>query len=248
MRRYLLLLLCLCPLTAWAGPPYLTDDPDPVDYRTFEIIPAFTLDRARDGDEESLPTADFNYGIWPDMHLNIQSEFTREAPSSGPSESGLGDLRVALKWRFHKEMDDSPEIAIYPAVILPTGDAAKGLGNGQVSYQFPVWLEKNWGQGWSSYGGAGWTLNRAPGQRDYWYGGWQLQRQLSDAWNLGGEIYSQGATGVGAAGWTALNLGGAYKLDPHASIIFSFGQSFAGASQALGYLGVDFTWGQGNKP
>jgi hypothetical protein len=243
MRLRLLLLLCLCPLAAWAGPPYLTDDPDPVDYQTFEIIPAYTLDRAHDGSEIDGPIADFNYGIWPDMHLNIQGGFAHVMPDDGPSEFGVGDLRVALKWRFLKETDDRPEIAIYPAVILPTGNGAKGLGNGQVSYQFPIWLEKNWGQGWSSYGGGGWTLNRAPGQRDYFYGGWQVQKQLSDAWNLGGEVYSQGASSAGAAGWTALNLGGGYKLNPHASIIFSFGHSFAGASQALGYLGVDFTWG-----
>jgi hypothetical protein len=242
MRLRPLLLLTLCPLTAWAGPPYLTDDPDPVDYQTVEIIPAFTLDRARDGDEESAPTADFNYGIWPDMHLNIQGGFTREVPENGPSEFGIGDLRVALKWRFHKETDDSPEIAIYPAVVLPTGDANKGLGNGQVSYQFPIWLEKNWGQGWSSYGGGGWTLNRAPRQRDYFYCGWQVQKQLNDAWNLGGEIYSQGSTGTGAAGWTALNLGGGYRFNGHTSLIFSVGHSFAGASNALGYLGVDLTW------
>ncbi|HEY3859174.1 MAG TPA: transporter [Gammaproteobacteria bacterium] len=242
MRLRPLLLLSLCPMAAWAGPPYLTDDPDPVDYQTFEIIPAYSLDRASDGEEIDGPVADFNYGIWPDMHLNIQGGFVHALPEDGPSEFGIGDLRVALKWRFHKETDDSLEVAIYPAVILPTGNASKGLGNGQVSYQFPVWMEKNWGQGWSSYGGGGWTLNRAPGQRDYFYGGWQVQKQLTDTWNLGGEIYSQGSTGAGTAGWTALNLGGGYKLDKNASVIFSFGHSFAGASNALGYFGVDITW------
>lgn len=244
MRRYLLPLLCFCPFAAYAGPPYLTDDPDPVDYGTFEIIPAYSADRAHDGTEIDGPVADFNYGIWPEMHLNIGPGLVRTLPAGGPSSHGFGDTRVALKWRFVQETDDRPEIAIYPAVELPTGNASKGLGNGQVWYQFPLWLEKNWGQGWSSYGGAGWTLNRAPGQRDYWYGGWQIQKQLSDRWNLGGEVYSQGATAAGTAGWTALNLGGGYKLGSHASLIFSFGHSFAGASQALGYVGVDFTWGE----
>ena len=244
MKRPLLLaMLCgLWTTASWAGPPYLTDDPDPIDHQTFEIIPAFTLDRASDGEEIAGPVADFNYGIWPDMHLNIQGGFSHDLPDGGDSETGISDLRVALKWRFHKETDYSPEIAIYPAVILPTGSAARGLGNGQVSYQFPIWFEKNWSGGWSSYWGAGWTLNRAPGQRDYLYGGWQLQKQLTDTWNLGGEIYSQGSTGTGAAGWTAVNLGGGYKLNNSTSLIFSVGHSIAGASQALGYVGVDFLW------
>jgi hypothetical protein len=241
--RLLIPLLCLCPLAAYAGPPYLTDDPDPVDYRTFEIIPAYTLDRARDSSEIDGPVADFNYGIWPDMHLNIQGGFVHVLPEDGPSESGVGDLRVALKWRFLKETDDRPEIAFYPAVELPAGSATRGLGNGQVWYQFPFWLEKNWGSGWSSYGGGGWTLNRAKGMRDYFYGGWQIQKQLNDTWNLGGEVYSQGTLGIGFGGYTALNLGGGFKLDDHASLIFSFGHSFAGASNALGYIGVDLTWG-----
>ena len=240
--RLFLLLLCLAPGAAWAGPPYLTDDPDPIDYHTFEIIPAFTVDRASDGEEIAAPVADFNYGLAPNMHLNIGPGIVRTLPADAPSQSGLGDTRVALKWRFHKETDDSPEIAVYPAMELPTGSASRGLGNGQVWYQFPIWFEKNWRGGWSSYWGAGWTLNRAPGQRDYFYGGWQFQKQFNDTWNLGGEVYSQAASAVGSAGWTALNLGGGYKLTDHASVIFSFGHSFAGASQALGYLGVDFTW------
>lgn len=240
--RLAALLLCLVPLAAIAGPPYLTDDPDPIDYGTFEIIPAFTVDRASDGEEIAGPVADFNYGIAPDMHLNVGPGIARTLPADAPSQSGLGDTRVALKWRFHQETDDSPEIAIYPAMELPTGNASRGLGNGQVWYQFPIWFEKTWRGGWSSYWGAGWTLNHAPGQRDYFYGGWQLQKQLSDTWTLGGEVYSQGASAMGAAGWAALNLGGGYKLTGDASVIFSFGHSFAGASQALGYLGIDFTW------
>jgi len=227
---------------AWAGPPYLTDDPDPVDYRTYEVIPAYSVDRANDGEEIAGPVADFNYGLAPDMHLNIGPGWVRALPGGGPAESGLGDTRVALKWRFHAETEGSPEIAIYPAVELPTGSADRGLGNGQAWYQFPVWFGKRWTNTWSSYWGAGWTLNRAPGQRDYFYGGWQLQRQLGDDWNLGGEVYSQGADAVGSAGWTALNLGGGYRLSDGASLIFSFGHSFAGASHALGYIGVDFTW------
>jgi hypothetical protein len=239
MRRCLLLISLLAtPLLTHAGPPYLTDDPDPVEYGHLEVIPFYALDRAADGSEIQGPGADISYGLAPDMHLNLVPVFIRSSPDGGPSAYGFGDFRMALKWRFVHETDDRPEIAFYPAVVFPTGNAAKGLGNGQVSYQFPFWLEKNWGTGWSSYGGGGWTLNRAPGQRDYFYGGWQVQKQLGASWNLGGEIYSQGASGLGAAGYTALNAGGSYKLTESTSFIFTFGHSVAGASHALGFLGL----------
>lgn len=241
MRRLLTLLCLSWPSFVWAGPPFLTDDPDPIEYRTFEAIPNYSLDRASDGETFLAPGLDFNYGFAPDMHLNIGPGFVHTLPDGGPSEQGFGDTRIALKWRFVHESEEGPEIAIYPAVELPTGSASKGLGNGQAWYQFPLWLEKSWGK-WTSYGGGGWTLNRAPGQHDYFYGGWLAQRQITDALFLGGEVYSQGSTGVGVPGYTALNVGGGYSFDKHATLIFSGGHSFAGASHLFAYLGVDFTW------
>src|SRR5882724_1016822 len=128
----LLLLSCGLPLAAYAGPPYLTDDPDPVEYGHLEVIPFYQLDRATDGSQLQGPAADISYGIAPEMHLNLVPVFIHEMPVGGPSEYGIGDFRVALKWRFIDETDDRPEFAFYPAVVLPTGDADKGLGNGQV--------------------------------------------------------------------------------------------------------------------
>jgi hypothetical protein len=240
--RPLLLVLWLWPFTAWAGPPFLTDDPDPIPYKSYEAIPNYNFEPAEGGSAVAGPAMDFNYGIAPDMHLNIGPGFVRNLPTEGAPAYGLGDTRIALKWRFVHE-DDGFEVAIYPAAELPTGSVSRGLGNGQVWYQFPLWLEKTWGP-WTSYGGGGWTLNRAPGQRDYFYGGWLLQRQMDDALFLGGEVYSQRSTGVGLAGYTALNLGGGYTLGKNASLIFSGGYTFAGTSHRLAYIGVDFTWGQ----
>lgn len=241
MCRLLALAICCFPLAAWAGPPYLTDDPDPVEYGHLEAIPFYALDRAADGSQVQGPGADISYGIAPDMHLNLVPVFIHALPGGGPSEFGPGDFRVALKWRFLRETDDRPAVALYPAVIFPTGSAAKGLGNGQASYQFPLWLEKNWGS-WSSYGGGGYGLNRATGAHDYWFGGWQVQKQVNATWTLGDEIYSQGRSADDAAGFTALNLGGSMKLSESASLVFTFGHSYAGASHALAYLGVALEW------
>lgn len=225
----------------WAGPPFLTDDPDPVDYGHLEAIPFYALDQASDGSQIQGPGADISYGLAPNMHLNLVPVFIHALPAGGPSRYGVGDFRVALKWRFLDETDSRPAVAFYPAITFPTGGAARGLGNGQAAYQFPLWLEKNWGE-WSSYGGGGWTLNHAPGAHDYWFGGWQAQRQVDDTWNLGGEIFSQGRSANDAAGFTALNLGGSMKLTEGASLVFTFGHSFAGASHRLAYIGVALEW------
>lgn len=239
--RIILVVLSAWPLAAWAGPPFLTDDPDPVAYGHLETIPFYSMDRAADGETLQGPVMDLSYGVFPGAHLNIETGFVHAMPAAGIPAFGFSDTRVALKWRFLDEGAERPEIALYPAVIFPTGSASRGLGNGQVSYQFPVWLEKNWGD-WSSYGGGGWTLNRAAGQRDYFYGGWQVQRKLGDSLFLGAEVYSQGAVAQGSPGYTALNAGGGYALTPSTSFIFTFGHSFAGASHALAFIGFDLEW------
>jgi hypothetical protein len=226
---------------AAAGPPFLTDDADPVDYQHYEVIPFYSMDRAADGDTIQGPAMDFNYGIWPEVQLNIGLGFVHALPAVGTPAVGLGDARLAAKWRLVDESDERPEFAIYPAVNFPTGSARRGLGNSQVSYQFPLWIEKNWGE-WTSYGGAGYGLNHAPGAKNNFFGGWLLQRRLSDGLYLGGEIYAQGPDTQGVAGSTALNAGGGYTLRPGMDLIFTAGHSVAGASHALGYLGLYITW------
>jgi hypothetical protein len=237
-----LLVACLWPIAVEAGPPFLTDDPDPVELGHYEAIPFYSLDRAHDGSVIAGPGVDFNYGIFPGAHLNIETGFVHALPAAGMYAFGFGDTRVALKWRFLEESADRPELAIYPAVIIPTGSARRGLGNGQAAYSLPLWIEKNWGA-WTSYGGAGYTLNRAAGARDDFYGGWLLQRSFGDALSLGAELFAQGADTQTDSGYTLLNLGGSVAFDQNVSLIFSAGHSFAGASHAVGYLGLYCTWG-----
>ena len=62
--------LALLALTspAWAGPPYLSDDPEPTDYQHFEIY-AFGLGTSGIGGTEGETGIDFNYGGAPDLQL-----------------------------------------------------------------------------------------------------------------------------------------------------------------------------------
>jgi len=54
-----------------------------------------------------------------------------------------------------------------------------------------MWLQKSWGP-WTTYGGGGYVINPAPGQRNYCFGGWLLQRDFSERLTLGGEFFAQG--------------------------------------------------------
>src|SRR5690242_1209781 len=72
--------LALWAVPVLAGPPYLTDDPDPVDYGHLEVIPFYSIDRAGDGSALQGPGADISYGILPEMHLNLVPVFVHTLP------------------------------------------------------------------------------------------------------------------------------------------------------------------------
>jgi hypothetical protein len=151
---------------AMAGPPFLTDDPEPVEYQHWEAY-LFTMGMSS-GSGYSIegPATEFNYGVCPDTQLHLIVPMTSVDGSGMPAASGLGDIEIGVKYRFVHENDTRPQIGSFPMAELPGGDAGRGLGNGRTWFRLPIWLQKSWGP-WTTYGGVGAALNSAPGQRNY---------------------------------------------------------------------------------
>jgi hypothetical protein len=230
----------------FAGPPFMTDDPAPVDYKHSEFYIFSTYDKAKDGKSTAIPAFEYNYGVLPDTQLHLVVPFVQSAPNDGPSESGIGDVEVGVKYRFIQETDTSPQVGIFPMAELDTGDSHKGLGNGKTWWKLPVWMQKSWGE-WTTYGGAGYVINRAEGQKNYPFAGWLLQKDIGEKWTLGGEVFSQGKTTVDGQSTTLMNFGGYYKFTPDFNLLFSAGHSVSGESHAVAYLGLWWTWGSEEK-
>ena len=209
---------------SWAGPPFLTDDPDPLELHHSEFYVFAARDKTTDTDTVTGPAIEYNYEPTRNIMLHMIVPYMSVFPDAGPTERGVGDMELGFKYRFVHETDAVPEIGIFPAVEVPTGDASKGLGNGRTWYRFPLWLQKSWGA-WTSYGGGGYAYNDAPGQKDYWFGGWLVQRDFGDKLTLGGELYTQGADAVGGRATAIANFGGFWNLTPGFSLLFSGGHS-----------------------
>ena len=227
-----------------AGPPFYTDDPEPVDYGHNEFYVFSTLDQSYGSDAIQGPAIEYNRGIARNTQFHIVLPFGGFMPADGGSAFGPGDAEAGIKYRFVAESGNRPQIGIFPMAEIATGSAARGLGNGRTWYRLPLWIQKSWGP-WTSYGGGGRDFNRAPGMQDSWFGGALIQRDLSSRLTLGGEVFRQNAQVIGGRGYTLANLGGYYNFTPDFSLLFSGGRSVAGAQHTVAYLGLYWTWGPG---
>jgi len=240
----LAVIACLC-RPADGGPPFLTDDPDPVAFRHWELYAFSTLDKAAEQTEVRAPAFELTYGFAPNFEANLIFPVLASVPEDGSPAYGPGDLELGVKWRFLHETDRSPMAGIAPILSVPTGEEDRGLGNGRAWARLPVWLQKSWGrQGrqWTTYGGGGWAINTAAGQRSYPFGGWLLQKELTERLVLGGELFAWGKTEDGGRAGLIGNFGGYYNFTSSFSLLVTVGHTIAGQRRLVSYVGLFWTW------
>jgi hypothetical protein len=222
---------------AQAGPPYVTDDPEPVPYQHFEFY-NLSLGTAIRGDTQGEgPAWEYNYGIIPNGQAHIIAPLTFDTQAGS---YGYGDTELGFKYRFVDEdkNDWRPMLGVYPLVELPSGDVTRGLGAGYVRAYFPLWIQKSFGE-WTTYGGGGYWINHGDGtaDRDYWFFGWLLQRQVTKQLAIGGEIFHQTSTvAFGASNpiytqpTTGFNIGAIYDFDDDHHLLVSVGAGLQNAA------------------
>ena len=229
-----------------AGPPFLTDDPEPVDLNHWEFYVFGQGDRTKAINSISGPAIELNYGVAPDTQLHLVASVASISAQGSGWASGLGDTEVGVKYRFVDETGSLPQVGVFPMAELATGDSGRGLGNGRTWYRLPVWLQKSWAS-WTTYGGGGVALNSAPGQRNSGFAGWLLQRDIGQYLTLGGELFTQGSNATDGRATTAANLGGYIKFTEDFNLLFSAGHSVSGARNTFWYLGLYWTGGPAGK-
>ena len=238
----------LIPGSAIAGPPYRTDDPEPVDYKHWEFY-TFTSGTHVNGDTSGVgPAFEFNYGIIPNGQLHIVAPTAFDHPAGSPTLFGLGDVELGFKYRFIEQDKNGsrPSVGIFPMVEVPSGDQTRGLGAGHARVFLPVWVQKDVGD-WTTYGGGGYWINQNDnyGDKNYWFAGWLLQRKITEKLTLGGELFYQTADAVAGVDSAGFNLGGQYDFDEHNHLLFSAGRGFQHASDTnlySWYLGWQITY------
>ena len=249
MRRLLeclmvtLLVAALAPPAAFAqaGPPYQTDDPDPVPYRHWELYLATQDARIAGAWSGAVPQFEANYGARPWLQLHVLVPIAYAHPAVGPTAYGLGDVEVGAKVRFLDETPRRPMIGTFVMTEWPTGSAANDLSTPSVHVLLPLWAEKNFGR-WSTNVGGGYLVDFDRVNGNYWNTGWLVQRHVSDRATVGAELYDMTAHGTTAASLMS-NLGLVFNLTDHNQLLISVGHSLSGQRALQGYVAYYVTGG-----
>ena len=217
-------LACAAPVLA--GPPYITDDPEPTTLRHWEIYNFLDID-GRGGDVGGVAGLDLNYGAAPGLQLTATVPMAFEREAGAGWRAGRGDLELAAKYRFVDDEKHGWQAAVFPRLILPT--AARKLGGARARLLLPLWLQKDVGKT-SVFGGAGYEINPGPGNRDFWQAGIAITHDFSDKLQIGTEISWQSADTRGGDSSTGVDLGVIRKLGGPYALLLAAGPGFSGGA------------------
>ena len=225
--------------TARAGPPYVTDDPEPTRTGGWENY-AFVSGANSAGATAGEAGVELNDGGAPDLQLSLDLPLAFDGAQS--LRAGGGDVQASVKYRFIHQSEGSwaPDVAAFPAVTLPTGAAA--FHTGHVFYLLPIWAQKDFGK--RSVFGGGYDINPGAGQRSYGLAGAALTRSFSKRLNLGIELYHETPQTIGGPATTNLGFRAIYQLTMHWALMASGGpglQAPGRSETSAFYASLQFT-------
>ena len=222
MRVLAMIALGFASSSVVAGPPFLTDDPAPVDLHHAEINLIAQQTRAISGHGGSA-AGEVNLGCAAETQCHVAVPIAFDHPAGGASQEGLGDIELGVKHRFLDQPGDGWSAAVYPTVDLPTGDAHRGLGNGRAQLLLPLWVQRSSGA-WSWDVGIARLINRAPGARDSWFAGVLVQRSFGEWLTLGAEVFHRTSTATGEPSAAGFNVGAIVNIASQQNLLVSAGR------------------------
>jgi Putative MetA-pathway of phenol degradation len=200
---------------AVAGPPFVSDDPEPTDTGHFEIYVFDDGTRARAG-AAGEAGIDFNYGAAPDLQLTATVPEGYSDIAGGHAYAGMGNVELAAKYRFLHQETFGLDVSVFPRIFLPSGSDA--IGDNHVSLLLPIWIQKDFGKDWSAFGGGGCTIN-AIHAADFCEAGAVLTYQILPTLQIGAELYHQTADQQGTPASTSVGIGWRYDVTDNCHLL-----------------------------
>jgi len=225
-RSAALVAAAFLPISAQCGAPFQTDDPGVLGGGHVDLLAFYQSTLAADTRSGNAPGVEVHVGVTDAAEVDFASALAFSTTSDTGTRHGYGDTTIGLKYMLMPETDRLPLVSLVPKVTLATGNADRGLGNGGTRVLVGVAAQKSAGT-FVTYGNVAYAVNEGSGNRDFWFAGWEAQRQLSDHWIVGAEVFASGAQAVGQHKSAGFNVGGYYVFDERDQALFSLGRGLS---------------------
>ncbi|QXL84287.1 transporter [Comamonas sp. NLF-1-9] len=174
-------------LAAQAAHPLLTDDTGTQGAGRWQLELNTDHTRARADGQSAWQKAvgtTLTHGVSDALDVAVSAPWLQVSEPGEARVRGLGDTTVQAKWRFF-ENDEGWSLGLRPALVLPSGSASKGLGNGRASASVALisTLERgDWT--WLANAGYTWNNNRVGDRRHLWALSSAVLYAASAQWSL----------------------------------------------------------------
>jgi len=222
-----------------AGPPFNTDDPQPVELHHWEYYISTINTFRSEVSTGTSPHIEVNYGLVTDVQIHLIIPLNYNYSRQNGFNIGYATTELGLKYRFVHETKEMPQIGTFPILEIPTIINSE-FGNGKAQLFIPVWAQKSWGK-LTTYGGAGYWINPGVNNRNWLFTGWEVQYDFSPVIMLGGEVYYHTPDIIGSNRVLGFNIGGSINASEKFHVIFSAGHSLINVSFTTTYLGLLWT-------
>jgi len=233
------LLVAIISSNSIAGPPFNTDDPEPVAYNHWEYYLASTSTYQSSLWQGTSPHAEVNYGAVPNLQLHVLLPLNYNYIPHHGATFGFANSELGMKYRFVNDTTHRLQIGVFPIIELPTLHN-NTFGDGNPQLYLPLWLQKSWGN-LTTYGGGGYWIHGGTHNKNWMYAGWEIQYDFSPLLMLGTEVYFHTAD-AGDSKWeTGFTIGGSINATEKFHIIFSAGHTVIHTTVLTSYLGLLWT-------
>jgi hypothetical protein len=222
----------------FAGPPFDTDDPEPVDFKHWEYYLS-SMNTFQPGFATgTLPHFEMNYGIIPNCQFHMELPMNYNKIRHEEFEYGYSTTELGFKYRFFQSKDKSLQIGIFPIFELPT--IKNKIFSNNLQIYLPLWIQKTRGN-WTTYGGCGYWINSGTNNKNWLFTGWEIQYDFSKFFTLGGELFYRTASTVDSRSFAGFNIGGFVNISDNIHFIYSFGHSITKDKSFMSYIGLLMT-------
>jgi hypothetical protein len=125
---------------AFAGPPFNTDDPQPVDFLHWEFYIASSYQFGQFDENATLPHIEVNYGVAPNIQIHSLTGmgYVKEDTNH---QYGFMTAELGFKYRFINE-DNGFQVGIFPLIELPTTHKESLVGNNNLQFFYRFGFKK----------------------------------------------------------------------------------------------------------